>query len=267
MTSDTVTLFTDRPGFTPLWRDALERHGFSVKVHSSDEVGTFALRNHAVVFDAATPAFDDDELLTVVGFARAAGGFPIVHAERAVEDVVEEICLGQVCRSSEDVERVAGAIARRLDPDRSRRFEFVTVSPSGDVLAILGDGHATLLKRPVTELDDKSDVLTIELSDDASSVTLELDSKVRFELHAAAFSVGERTTTVDIPIDGTRLGARLRQLRLEAGLTQAELAKRTGIHRPNIARVEAGRHTPSLETLARLASAIGVPTTRVLSED
>ena len=66
-------------------------------------------------------------------------------------------------------------------------------------------------------------------------------------------------------VDGARLGARLRELRLAAGLTQAELARRTGIHRPNIARVEAGRHTPSLETLARLASAIGVPTTVVLS--
>jgi transcriptional regulator with XRE-family HTH domain len=66
-------------------------------------------------------------------------------------------------------------------------------------------------------------------------------------------------------IDGVRLGQRLRELRQTAGLTQAELARRTGIHRPNIARVEAGRHTPSLETLARLAAAIGVPTTRVLA--
>ncbi|MBX3248300.1 MAG: helix-turn-helix transcriptional regulator [Myxococcales bacterium] len=70
-----------------------------------------------------------------------------------------------------------------------------------------------------------------------------------------------------MPIDGARLGARLRALRLEAGLTQAELARRTGIHRPNIARVEAGRHTPSLETLTRLATAIGVPATRVLAAE
>ncbi|MBK6575373.1 MAG: helix-turn-helix transcriptional regulator [Sandaracinaceae bacterium] len=68
-------------------------------------------------------------------------------------------------------------------------------------------------------------------------------------------------------MDGARLGARLRALRLEAGLTQAELARRTGIHRPNIARVEAGRHTPSLETLARLAQAIGVSTSHVLVEE
>jgi len=69
-----------------------------------------------------------------------------------------------------------------------------------------------------------------------------------------------------ILLDGAGLGARLKELRLEAGLTQAELARRTGIHRPNIARVEAGRHTPSLETLSRLTVAIGVPATRVFEK-
>jgi len=62
-----------------------------------------------------------------------------------------------------------------------------------------------------------------------------------------------------------KIGERLRFLRLSVGLTQAELARRSGIKRPNIARLEAGRHTPSLETLGRLASAIGIPTARVFS--
>ena len=66
-------------------------------------------------------------------------------------------------------------------------------------------------------------------------------------------------------VQGDQLGARIRELRLAAGLTQAELARRTGIHRPNIARVEAGRHTPSLETLSRIAVAIGIPTSRVFT--
>lgn len=266
MTSDSVTLFSDRPGFSSPWREALDRHGFDVRLHGSEAVGRISVKDLPCVFDASTPAFDDDELLTVVGYTRAAGGFPIVHTEDAIEDVVEEICWGQVVRNEEDVERVAAAIARRIDRQRGRRFEFVTVAPnSGDVLAILGDGHSALAKRPLSDVDDGSDIVAIELSDDAGSVTLELDSGVRVQLQAASFAPSDKGA-VDIPISGARLGQRLRQLRLEAGLTQAELAKRTGIHRPNIARVEAGRHTPSLETLARLASAIGVPTTRVLSE-
>ena len=81
---------------------------------------------------------------------------------------------------------------------------------------------------------------------------------------AAHGALGIANGQNDIPINGEKLGARLRELRLAAGLTQAELARRTGIHRPNIARVEAGRHTPSLDTLARIANAIGVSTTHVL---
>ena len=95
---------------------------------------------------------------------------------------------------------------------------------------------------------------------------------MRNESIAAITAHGSRASVppangTPITIDGARLGARLREVRVAAGLTQAELARRTGIHRPNIARVEAGRHTPSLETLARLASAIGVPTTSVLAEE
>jgi DNA-binding XRE family transcriptional regulator len=140
-------------------------------------------------------------------------------------------------------------------------------------LAILGDGRSALLQRPVGDRDDGSDVVSIELAEDAATATLGLASGNRIELRAVAVAqtaepAGHgRMNGNGVPLDGEQLGARLRELRLAAGLTQAELARRTGIHRPNIARVEAGRHTPSLETLSRLAVAIGVPTTRVLADD
>ena len=123
-----------------------------------------------------------------------------------------------------------------------------------------------LLKRPLSPEDDGSDVESIDLEDNATRAMLGLASGITLALEARR--VGPRgALTDDTPMDGARLGARLRALRLEAGLTQAELARRTGIHRPNIARVEAGRHTPSLETLARLAQAIGVSTSHVLVEE
>jgi ribosome-binding protein aMBF1 (putative translation factor) len=42
------------------------------------------------------------------------------------------------------------------------------------------------------------------------------------------------------------------------GLTQTGLAKMLGMHQPAIARLEAGSHEPSLATLARLSSALGI---------
>lgn len=46
-------------------------------------------------------------------------------------------------------------------------------------------------------------------------------------------------------------------LRTEAGLTQAELARRMGTTQSAIARMEGGGARPSLDTLGRLAGAVG----------
>lgn len=157
------------------------------------------------------------------------------------------------------------------------------VTSSGDVaasrgtplLAIFADGTCSLVERPVALEDDFSDITAITIADDAVSARIDLESGRVLSLTAGeAFTRSVRTPNLEsrslsaaeilAQIDGPTLGARIRTLRLGAGLTQAELARRTGIHRPNIARVEAGRHTPSLETIARLAAAIGVPATRVL---
>lgn len=271
--SATVTLFTDTPEFERLWRPALTSVGLAVRTSTPDRLATHAVRNEPVVVDASAAAYDEDELLAAVGFARALGAIPVVHlpADRAlaaVEHVVEEMCDGLVARRDDDVRRLGVAMARRLDRDRNRRFEFVTVSPrDGELLAILGDGRCELLERPVDDGDDGTEVVSIDLAEDATFATLGLASGANVTLRAESVQSNGAGHAESAPIDGARLGARLRALRLEAGLTQAELARRTGIHRPNIARVEAGRHTPSLETLSRLAIAIGVPTTRVLSED
>jgi transcriptional regulator with XRE-family HTH domain len=47
------------------------------------------------------------------------------------------------------------------------------------------------------------------------------------------------------------------QLRTEAGLTQAELAQRMGTTQSAIARMEGGGTRPTLETLEKLAVAVG----------
>jgi transcriptional regulator with XRE-family HTH domain len=50
---------------------------------------------------------------------------------------------------------------------------------------------------------------------------------------------------------------RVFRLRTEAGLTQAELAQRMGTTQSAIPRMEGGGAKPSLDTLERLASAVG----------
>ena len=45
-------------------------------------------------------------------------------------------------------------------------------------------------------------------------------------------------------------------LRKREGITQEELSRRTGISRPNIARMENGSYNPTIEMLVRLAAGI-----------
>jgi transcriptional regulator with XRE-family HTH domain len=54
------------------------------------------------------------------------------------------------------------------------------------------------------------------------------------------------------------LGEQLRALREAQRLSQSELARRMGSTQPAIARLEAGRVAPSLDTLDRAAAALGV---------
>ncbi len=54
-------------------------------------------------------------------------------------------------------------------------------------------------------------------------------------------------------------GKAIRRLRLAKGMTQAQLARAAGIVRPNLCRVEGGKHRPTLQTLERIAAALKVP--------
>ncbi|MHB1820922.1 MAG: helix-turn-helix domain-containing protein [Streptosporangiaceae bacterium] len=54
------------------------------------------------------------------------------------------------------------------------------------------------------------------------------------------------------------LGERIRQLRKEAGLSQADLAEAIGADPGRVSRYEAGRITPSADALVRLAETLNV---------
>jgi HTH-type transcriptional regulator / antitoxin HipB len=52
------------------------------------------------------------------------------------------------------------------------------------------------------------------------------------------------------------LGAMVRQLRLDAGLSQEELAQRTGMTQPALSRLERGGGIPTITVLDRIAGAL-----------
>ena len=66
---------------------------------------------------------------------------------------------------------------------------------------------------------------------------------------------------------GSRVGERLKELRLRAGLTQPALGERATMAAAEISKIENGRRTPTLETLERLGLALGLPVRELLAFD
>ena len=60
------------------------------------------------------------------------------------------------------------------------------------------------------------------------------------------------------------MGKTVRQIRQAKGLSQAEVAKRAGLSREYINKIEAGKYDPSLSTINALAAALGVTARRLM---
>lgn len=62
-----------------------------------------------------------------------------------------------------------------------------------------------------------------------------------------------------------QLGKNIKKARLEAEMTQAQVADKAGIHVNYFARVERGIQTPSVDVLEAIASAVKVKAADLLS--
>ena len=73
--------------------------------------------------------------------------------------------------------------------------------------------------------------------------------------------MAHRGSPVDTPVDPPgspqRIGKELRERRVAAGLSMAEVARRAGVSAPFISQLEGGRTSISIPTLYRVAAAVG----------
>lgn len=63
------------------------------------------------------------------------------------------------------------------------------------------------------------------------------------------------------------IGMMIRGYRLQKGMSQGDIEKRTGLLRCYLSRVENGHTVPSLDTLTKIASALDVPLAQFFSEN
>ena len=61
-------------------------------------------------------------------------------------------------------------------------------------------------------------------------------------------------------------GAALRRLRKAAGLSQEQLGMEAGVQRNFISLIERGQNQPTINTIARLARALGIKASELVAE-
>ncbi|HEX8813730.1 MAG TPA: helix-turn-helix transcriptional regulator [Terracidiphilus sp.] len=64
-----------------------------------------------------------------------------------------------------------------------------------------------------------------------------------------------------------QIGTTIRAHRLQKGLSQGDIEKKTGLLRCYLSRVENGHTVPSLDTLSKIASALDLPLSQFFMED
>lgn len=64
-----------------------------------------------------------------------------------------------------------------------------------------------------------------------------------------------------------KIGTTIRTHRLQRGLSQGDIEKKTGLLRCYLSRVENGHTVPSLDTLSKIAVALDVPISQFFAEE
>ena len=64
-----------------------------------------------------------------------------------------------------------------------------------------------------------------------------------------------------------KIGVTIRGHRLQKGLSQGDIEKKTGLLRCYLSRVENGHTVPSLDTLSKIALALDMPISQFFAED
>lgn len=68
----------------------------------------------------------------------------------------------------------------------------------------------------------------------------------------------DKSNPTRVTFSADDLGAAIQRVRQDQGMTQAELARRAGIHKMYVAKIEGGSSVPPIRTLKRISKALGV---------
>jgi len=184
----------------------------------------------------------------------------------SVYAVIKEPTTGQ------EAEEILDDLSNLLDLDMDKKLEKVDYLETERVFACtFKNGRAYFLNRKDVPEDDGSSVKKYAIEKNAHYFTVQLESGKRyivpwdFILHICEEKYEFHKSKAIESISSVEIGKRVKEARNKKGFRQIDLAKKTGILRSNIARIESGKHEPSLETLERISGALCIPVADLLT--
>ena len=160
-------------------------------------------------------------------------------------------------------------VARVQNADRM----MIRAESSNDGLSVsFADGLVSFVPwDSIQEIQSQSDVDSIEFDTPHELIVRNRDGRVAEIPWDFARHFGDaeyRDRMAQETLRGQRKFAeRLRRLRREADLSQQKLADLSGVGRVTIARIEAAAQSPRLDTIQKLASAMGYPIQALMMDD
>ncbi len=159
------------------------------------------------------------------------------------------------------------SLARKTTADIEARIWAVSYDDKRNAFRVaLEDGEILLLQRPIPE-DDLSEVLEVFIEGDGEVFTVIQASGNEFSVPwdvLKSLATGRaRDQNTEI---GKRIGKRVKAFRKQRGLTQDQLAKMVKVKRPNISRLEAGKHVPGIIFMQRLADCLQVKISDLIAD-
>ncbi len=159
-------------------------------------------------------------------------------------------------------------LAQQMPVKKEARIWAASYDSKKDAFRVaMEDGSIFLLRRPIPD-DDQSEVLDVYLEGDGEIFTVIQSNGNEFSVPWDVIgNLAEGRSRKPEPGTGKRIGKRVRSLRKVRGLTQEQLARMSGVKRPNISRLEAGTHMPGIALIERLARSLNVSISDLVSID
>lgn len=150
----------------------------------------------------------------------------------------------------------------------------VRFAPENDTLWLeFGDGRKTILEWSRLKLDNVSPKIVLEsvaIADELDAIQLLREDGSIFDIDALTLrSLIDKDVSAQINKQASEsaenVGRRIQNKRMDIGVTQTELAKRTGLDQALISKLEKGKHQPRFGTLSKYAKGLNLTVTDLLA--